>query len=155
MFAANPVSESAPHAVTVVAGLPIPSTSPLFLAIVAFHVLLGVICVAAGAVTMLSFKGPGRHPYFGTIYFWGLAAVFASASALSAMRWAEDYYLFVLGALAFAAALIGRTARRRRRPGWPRWHVTGMGSSCVLLLTAFYVDNGKNLPIWRTPVPRR
>jgi hypothetical protein len=24
-----------------------------------------------------------------------------------------------------------------------------MGSSYILLLTAFYVDNGKNLPIWK------
>jgi hypothetical protein len=24
-----------------------------------------------------------------------------------------------------------------------------MGASCVLLLTAFYVDNGKHLPLWR------
>jgi hypothetical protein len=24
-----------------------------------------------------------------------------------------------------------------------------MGSSYILLLTAFYVDNGKNLPVWR------
>lgn len=24
-----------------------------------------------------------------------------------------------------------------------------MGTSYVLLLTAFYVDNGKNLPLWR------
>jgi hypothetical protein len=25
-----------------------------------------------------------------------------------------------------------------------------MGLSYILLLTAFYVDNGKNLPVWRT-----
>jgi hypothetical protein len=25
-----------------------------------------------------------------------------------------------------------------------------MGASYILLLTAFYVDNGKNLPVWRT-----
>jgi hypothetical protein len=28
-------------------------------------------------------------------------------------------------------------------------HISGMGASYVLLLTAFYVDNGKNLPLWR------
>ena len=38
--------------VTVIAGLPIPSTSPAFLAVVAFHVLAGLTCVAAGAVAM-------------------------------------------------------------------------------------------------------
>ena len=28
-------------------------------------------------------------------------------------------------------------------------HVLGMGSSYVALLTAFYVDNGRQLPLWR------
>lgn len=48
--------------VTFVAGIPIPSTSPLFLAVVGFHVLAGLICVAIGAAAMLSRKGRGRHP---------------------------------------------------------------------------------------------
>jgi hypothetical protein len=34
-----------------------------------------------------------------------------------------------------------------------RLHITGMGTSYVLLLTAFYVDNGKSLPIWRDLPP--
>jgi len=38
---------------------------------------------------------------------------------------------------------------RRRWPGWARLHIAGMGGSYVLLLTAFYVDNGRNLPLWR------
>jgi hypothetical protein len=136
-------------AVTVVAGIPIPSTSPLFLGIVAVHVIFGVICVIAGAVAMLSVKAPGRHPRFGTLYLWGLGTLFVSATALAAMRWAEDRVLFLLGALAFGLALAGRTAMHRRWPGWLRLHVTGMGTSYVVLLTAFYVDNGRNLPIWR------
>ena len=27
--------------------------------------------------------------------------------------------------------------------------MTGMAASYILLLTAFYVDNGRNLPLWR------
>jgi hypothetical protein len=27
--------------------------------------------------------------------------------------------------------------------------VTGMGLSYIVLLTAFYVDNGKSLPVWK------
>lgn len=54
---------------TDVAGIRIPSTSPIFLAIVALHVLLGLACVVTGAVAMLSPKRQGRHPSFGTIYF--------------------------------------------------------------------------------------
>ncbi len=137
------------HGVTVVGGLPIPSTSPLFLAVVALHVLAGLLCVAAGAVAMLSRKGRGRHSTFGSIYFWALALVFVSAGGLALARWAEDYPLFILACVSLAAAAFGRTALRRRWPGWVRLHLTGMGGSYIALLTAFYVDNGPNLPLWR------
>jgi hypothetical protein len=30
-----------------------------------------------------------------------------------------------------------------------RLHVVGMGASDISLLTAFYVDNGKSLPLWK------
>ena len=135
--------------VTVVAGIPIPSTSPVFLAVVGFHVLVGLTCVATGAVAMLSRKGRGRHSDFGTIYFFGLVTVFASSTGLAIVRWSEDYPLFILGALSMTAAWLGRTAMRRRWPAGVQLHIAGMGMSYILLLTAFYVDNGKNLPLWR------
>jgi uncharacterized membrane protein len=139
--------------VTVIAGLPIPSISPVFLAVVGIHVLAGLTCVATGAVAMLSRKGRGRHSSFGTLYFWGLVAVFVSATGLAIVRWAEDYPLFILGTLAMASAWFGRTAMRRRWSGFVRLHIAGMGASYILLLTAFYVDNGKNLPVWRELPP--
>jgi len=135
--------------ITVVAGIPVPSTSPIFLAIVAVHVLLGLACAVAGVIAMLSRKGRGRHSDFGTIYYWCLAAVFVTATALSAARLADDYHLFILGALALMAAYWARGSARRGGPGWVRRHITGMGLSYVLLLTAFYVDNGESLPFWR------
>ena len=138
---------------TVVAGIEIPSTDPVFLTIVGFHVMVGLVCVLVGAVVMFSPKRPGRHPTFGSIYYWCLVAVFASASVLAAMRWDEDYHLFILGVLAFATAWFGRAARRRLWPGWARLHISGMGLSYIVLLTAFYVDNGKSLPIWRDLPP--
>ena len=138
---------------TIVAGIVIPSTSPIFLTVVGLHVLAGVGCVVAGAIAMLSPKRHGRHPTFGTIYYGCLAAVFVSATALAAVRWEEDYHLFILGVLAFAAASLGRTARRRRWRAWVRLHITGMGLSYILLLTAFYVDNGKSLPLWKELPP--
>ena len=64
-----------PEETTVVAGIPIPSTSPIFLTVVGLHVLVGLVCVVAGAIAMLSPKRSGRHPTFGTIYYWGLVAV--------------------------------------------------------------------------------
>jgi hypothetical protein len=132
-----------------VAGIDIPSSDPAFLAVVAMHVLFGLVCTITGITAMLSPKRSGRHPRFGTIYYWCLVGVFVTASLLAAVRWAEDYHLFILGALAFAAAHLGRMARRKRWSNWVKLHITGMGTSYVLLLTAFYVDNGKNLPLWR------
>jgi len=138
---------------TSLAGIVIPSTNPVFLAVVGIHILLGLACVITGAIAILSQKRAGRHPLYGSVYFWCLAGVFVTASGIAAVRWAEDYHLFVLGVLSLAAACLGRQARRERRRFWVRLHIAGMGSSYVLLLIAFYVDNGKSLPLWRELPP--
>jgi uncharacterized membrane protein len=132
-----------------IAGIPIPSTSPTFLCFVGLHIVVALACTITGVVAMLSSKGRGRHSYFGTIYYWCLSAAVVTASVLAAVRWAEDYHLFILGALSFAAASWGRVVLRQRQRNWLRLHVLAMGASYILLLTAFYVDNGKNLPLWR------
>lgn len=98
---------------------------------------------------MVSRKEAGRHPRAGSIYYWALAIVFVTMSVLALSRWTEDYHLFGLGLLAFIAATIGRTARRKLWRSWPRVHMTGMAASYILMITAFYVDNGPNLPLWR------
>ena len=134
---------------TVVLGISIPSADPTFLAVVGVHVLFGIGAAAAGAMAMLSRKGRGRHAQSGTVYFWLLLGVFVTMSALSFLRWAENRHLFVLGTLSLASAYCGRAAARRGWPQWPRLHLTGMGASYIFMLTAFYVDNGKNLPLWK------
>ena len=128
-------------------GIPIPSDSPVFLGALAVHVVAGLGAVLAGAVAMLSPKRPGRHSRLGRVYFRCLAVVTVTMALLSAMRWREDYHLFALGVLAAAAALAGLSGVRRR-PRALRTHVVGFGASYILMLTAFYVDNGKNLPLW-------
>ena len=142
-----------PVGATVVAGLVLPSTAPLFLAGVGVHVAAGLACVVTGALAMLSRKGRGRHPALGGVYFWSLAVVCASAAALASVRWAEDQLLFILAAVAFAAACLGRAAMRWRWPQGARLHIAGMGGSYIVLLTAFYVDNGANLPVWKALPP--
>ncbi|MBL8580177.1 MAG: hypothetical protein JNK47_23510 [Mesorhizobium sp.] len=134
---------------TVLFGIPIPSVDPIFLSIVVFHILVGLPTVIVGAVAMLSRKGSLRHSRFGSLYFWLLSILFISATVLAAMRWEHDYHLFILGVLSFSAAVFGRTAARRRWPQWPRLHLSGMGGSYILMLTAFLVDNGQFLPVWR------
>ncbi len=72
---------------------------------------------------------------------------FATATILAAMRWRQDYYLFLIGAAAFTAATIGYQHRRRHLAG-DTGHIAGMGIACVAMLTAFYVGNGPHLPLW-------
>jgi hypothetical protein len=139
----------ADESMTVILGLSVPSIDPVFLAILGSHILFGLAAVTAGILAMISRKGRGRHSRFGTAYFCCLLGVFLTMTGLSFMRWPADYHLFILGALSFAAATLGRAAARRRWAQWPRLHLTGMGASYILMLTAFYVDNGPNLPVWR------
>ncbi|HXE86889.1 MAG TPA: hypothetical protein VN524_08845 [Hyphomicrobiaceae bacterium] len=138
-----------PGDTTIVFGMPVPSVDPVFLAVVRFHIVVGTACVVAGIAAMLSGKGRGRHSTSGAIYYWSLAVVVASATGLSAVRWAENYHLFFLGALSLIAATVARRAVRQRWHNWVTLHITGMGLSYILMLTAFYVDNGKSLPLWR------
>jgi len=138
-----------PDDTTIVFGIPVPSVDPVFISVVRFHILVGIGCVAAGAIAMLSNKGRGRHSTFGTIYYWCLVVLVATSTGLSAVRWAENYHLLFLGLLSLIAATIARTALRQRWRRWVRLHITGMGLSYILMLTAFYVDNGKNLPLWK------
>jgi len=131
-----------------VGGIPIPSRDPWFLAAVAVHVVAGVVAVVAGAIAMLSPKRQGRHPRAGTAYFWALVVISVTMALLAVARWPEDNHLAALGILAIGSAAVGRAARRAR---WRRWvpiHITGMGVSYVVTLTAFYVDNGAHLPLW-------
>jgi len=129
-------------------------TGPVFLAFLAIHIPAGLAAVISGALAAAAPKRRGRHTRCGTIYYWAIAVVFATATGMAAIRPARDWYLALLGALAFALAAAGRDYRRHpdRRP-WRRWpghipHILAMGGSYTVLLTAFYVDNGKNLPLW-------
>ena len=128
---------------------------PVFWAFLAIHVMAGLTAVVSGVLAATARKQHGRHTQAGTIYYVAITAVFATAAAMTAMRPARDWYLAVLGALAFLLATAGRRARRhpqswpwRNHPPGHTLHIVAMGGSYTVLLTAFYVDNGKNLPLW-------
>ena len=133
-------------------GVEVGSTAPIFLAVLAVHVVGGLTAVITGAAAALARKGSPRHIWAGRGYYRAITAVFVTATALAAMRWAQDWYLFVLGAVAFTAATAGYLHRRYHRPG-DTGHIAGMGIAYAAMLTAFYVDNGPYLPLWdRLPV---
>jgi hypothetical protein len=128
------------------------STAPVFLAFLAVHVIAGLTAVATGAVAAVARKGSPRHIRAGRWFYGAITVIFATATALSVMRWQQDYYLFIIGAIGFTAATIGYEHRRRHRPG-DTGHIAGMGIGYTAMLTAFYVDNGPHLPLWdRLPV---
>jgi hypothetical protein len=123
------------------------STGPVFLAFLAVHVLAGLNAVITGAIAALTRKGSPRHIRAGRWYYKAITVVFATAAILAAMRWRQDYYLFIIGLVAFTAATIGYQHRHRHRAG-DTGHIAGMGIAYVAMLTAFYVDNGPHLPLW-------
>jgi hypothetical protein len=128
-------------------GTEVGSTAPLFLAFLAVHVLAGMVAVVTGAVAALARKGSPRHIRAGRWFYRAITVVFATAAALTAMRWRQDYHLLIIGAVAFSAAVTGVQHRRRHRSG-DTGHIAGMGIAYIAMLTAFYVDNGPHLPLW-------
>jgi uncharacterized membrane protein len=129
-----------------------PSTQPALTAVIVIHIAVGLTAVICGATAMLSPKRPGRHPVAGRSYLLALIALFASAVALALAR-PHSAYLLIVGAVALAAGGLGYAARRIRWHGWLRFHMTGMATSYVAILTAFYVDNGPRLPLWKLLPP--
>jgi uncharacterized membrane protein HdeD (DUF308 family) len=123
------------------------STAPVFLAFLAVHVAAGLTAVITGAIAAFARKGSPRHIRAGRMFYQAITIVFLTATALSIMRWQQDFRLLIIGAVAFAAATTGYLHRRRHRPG-DTGHVLGMGIGYVAMLTAFYVDNGPHLPLW-------
>jgi hypothetical protein len=103
-------------------GTDVSSTAPVFLAVLAVHVLAGLTAVVTSASSTV-------------------------LAALTAMRPRADYHLALIGLVAYTAATIGYLHRRRHRPG-DAPHIIAMGVSYIAMLTAFYVDNGPHLPLW-------
>jgi hypothetical protein len=119
------------------------------------HALAGLTTTVLGIVTFSVPKGPTRHHRWGERYLWAYTVVFLTATILSVQRWSADAYLFVLAVIGYSVALGGYSARRFRQSPWLQrtlgeyWviaHLTGMIASYVVLLTAFYVDNGHFFP---------
>lgn len=130
-------------------GIPVPSTDRLFLAFVLGHILISLIAVIAGFCAMLSDKQNGRHRYFGKAYFRAMLLSFCTVVMLSIMRWPHNIHLLSIGVLATSSALAGYRLAKHRMLNWTRHHTICMGASYILLMTGFYVDNGKNLPFWK------
>lgn len=131
-----------------IGGLQIPDAGPVFFAALGLHVVAGATSVVAGLLATTARKRPGRHPQAGTVYLYGIGVVFATATVMAALRWREDWRLFIIATVAFGLALVGWWVRRHRPQRWMVWHGSAMAGSYVALFTGFYVDNGPQLPLW-------
>ncbi len=130
-------------------GIPVPSTDPTFLRFVVVHILISLVAVVSGLVAMLSDKGKRRHSTYGKLYFWSMLFSFCTVIILSVMRWPHNIHLLSIGILAIGSTMVGYWLAKNRMLNWTRYHTICMGASYILLMTGFYVDNGKNLPFWR------
>ena len=126
----------------------VPADRVVFTGALACHITSGLTCVVTGVLATTAAKRSGRHTSAGTIYVWSLAVVFASATIMASLRFAQDWHLLLIAVVAFTAGTLGYLARRRRWRGWLRIHLLGMSGSYISLLTGFYVDNGPRLPLW-------
>jgi len=132
-------------------GIPIPDEGPVFLVTVLVHIVAGMVSVATGVVAILSRKGRRTHIVFGRIYVAAVGVLFATMVILATIRWPHDNHLAVLGLIALVVTILGYVNRRRHGADW--LHILAMGSSFVVVLTAFYVDNGRFLPLWNLLPP--
>lgn len=130
-------------------GIPVPSTDPIFIAFVIVHIAISLVAVVSGLLAVFAKKTSIRHKKNGSVYFWSISLSFVTAVILSFMRWPHNIHLLIIGVLTFCLTFIGRRFAKKRPTRWTRIHTVCMGLSYVLLLTGFYVDNGKNLPFWR------
>jgi len=138
-----------PGLLTPIAGVRPPSTT--FGLVLLVHIPAGATASIYGLIAAASRKQRGRHPNAGRIYIVALSVVFVSATAMAAMRWSEDAYLFVLGSISFSLGLFGYAARKVRWRGWRTFHGSAMALSLIVLATAFYADNGPHFAS-RVPV---
>jgi uncharacterized membrane protein len=129
-------------------GIPVPSIDKTFLMVVVIHILLSLVAVITGLFAMFAGKGPGLHRKSGKAYFFSMLSSFGTVMILSIMSWPRNIHLLLIGTFAAILTYAGSWLAKVKIRNWIRLHTICMGSSYILLLTGFYVDNGKNLPFW-------
>src|SRR3954454_16390011 len=119
----------------------------------ALHIASGTLGLLLGPVAMRAPKRRGRHTDAGTVYFWAMGAVCASAAVLAVVDWHRLWWSLPIAAFSYANAPVGYLAVRIRWPGWLRAHIGGMGGSYIALTTALLVVNVGPTPlvVWFIP----
>ena len=116
----------------------------LDLLFISLHIPAGLVGLIAGIVAMLSRKGAWWHRRAGDAYLIAIGTLAVTAAGLVSTRGPQFAHLLVFAALATVLAYGGYFMRRINQGA----HISGMGLSYVVMVTAFYVDNGPKLPFW-------
>ena len=116
------------------------------------HIAAGSVGLVIGPLAMLAPKRAGRHTRLGLAYQAATMVLCLSALGLVAYRPAL-WWLGVIAAATWAAALGGWWMARRRPRGWVQWHLNLMCSSYISFVTALLVVNlGLGSPVaWIAP----
>lgn len=119
----------------------------------ATHIAAGTTGLILGPVAMRATKTRGPHTQLGETYHWVMLTVCLSATVMAILAWHRIWWFLPIAAFSYANALVGYVAAKRRRRGWLRKHVAGMGGSYIALITALLVVNlGDTLPVvWFVP----
>ena len=116
----------------------------LDLLFISLHIPTGLVALTAGIVAMRSRKGDWWHRMAGDAYLIAIAIIAGSAAGLVSTRGPQFNHLLLFAAVAVTLAYGGYFMRRINQGV----HISGMGLSYVVMVTAFYVDNGPKLPFW-------
>jgi hypothetical protein len=116
------------------------------------HILAGSLGLLIGPAAMLAPKRAGWHPRLGIAYQAVTSVLCLSAFGLVAEE-PSLWWLGVIAAATWAAALAGWWTRRRRFNGWLLWHIGLMCGSYISFVTALLVVNlGFGSPVaWVAP----
>lgn len=118
--------------------------------LLSLHIAVGSLGLVAGPAAMLLPKRRGWHTRLGLVYQGLLAVLCLSAFGLVAID-PSVWWLAVIGAATWSAALAGWWVRRRRVPGWLPLHVSFMCGSYVAFVTAFLVNTWGSPLSWILP----
>jgi hypothetical protein len=103
------------------------------------HVVAGTAALLLGGVLLWLSRTEPVLDRRSAVYHGAVLVVAVSAAGLVALDWPELWWLAPLAAFAYALALLGYTAPRKRFRGWEAAYAHGQGGSYIALVTAFIV----------------
>jgi hypothetical protein len=107
--------------------------------LLAVHVVAGVVGLLLGAFVIAVSRQQPLLDRRSVAYHWLVLVVAVSAVGLVALDWPDLWWLAPLAAFAYALALLGYLAPRRRFRAWQAAYAHGQGGSYIAMVTAFVV----------------